>query len=136
MVVSRSYLLDTHTLLWALSEPSNLGERTHAVLRDPSTDVAMSVANMWEISIKAHLGKLQLPPDFFAEVPRRRREMGLGLIDIEEPHAILAGGLHWGHRDPFDRVLAAQACIEKRTLLSRDTHFTDDAISSIVAALW
>lgn len=117
------YLLDTHTLLWALGEPEHLSPTVRAILDDPGNDVVMSVANTWEIAIKMHKGGLGLPSGFLAALPQARAQLRFGLLEITEAHVVLAGGWQWGHRDPFDRLLAAQAVVEGRTLLSRDSCF-------------
>jgi PIN domain nuclease of toxin-antitoxin system len=101
-------LLDTHVWLWMLAAPERLGA-TRATLEDAERTLLWSAASSWEISIKYQLGRLALPqpPDRF--VPDRIRATGVTPIAIDHVHALEAGRLPMHHRDPFDRVLVAQA---------------------------
>lgn len=117
-----AWLLDTHALLWALFEPSQLGRKTRAILKDPTNEVLVSPLSYWEISLKSGIGKLALPDTDPAEIPAAARQMGLA----EEPLAAdILSSFHRlpyapDHRDPFDRLLIWQAICRKHTLLSRD----------------
>ncbi|MFF0911922.1 type II toxin-antitoxin system VapC family toxin [Microbacterium enclense] len=119
------YLLDTHTLLWALTDPTRLGSRAGEVLADPSTTLVVSAASAWEIATKQRLGKLPQADALVAGYSRHLDRLGVERLAIDETHALLSGSLHWGHRDPFDRMLAAQAMIESLTLVSDDAAFDD-----------
>jgi PIN domain nuclease of toxin-antitoxin system len=127
------YLLDTHALLWALTDPTRLGAGAHAVIHDRSSRLLASAASAWEISTKQRLGKL---PNSYALVEgyvRHLNTLGVERLPISEEHALLAGKLDWAHRDPFDRMLAAQAMIESATLVTRDPDLR--ALSGL-ATLW
>ncbi|TWT21098.1 type II toxin-antitoxin system VapC family toxin [Luteimonas marina] len=113
------YLLDTHLLLWAAAEPKRLPEKARALLEDADNVLLFSAASLWEVAIKAGLGR----PDFTVEPAVLRR----GLLDngyVELPvvseHAVTTGTLPPIHRDPFDRLLVAQAQVEGITLLTAD----------------
>ncbi len=109
-------LLDTSALLLALSEPERLSSEARAAIEDPGSTVLVSAATVWEIAIKRTLGKLEAPDS----VVGATRDAGFETLDITPEHAERAGGLPPHHRDPFDRMLVAQALAEGCTLLTRD----------------
>lgn len=108
-------LLDTHTLLWWLAG-DGLSADVVATIADPDHVVAVSAASVWEISIKRRLGKLDAPPDVVDAIGASRFEP----LDITSAHADAAGALPPHHRDPFDRMLVAQARAEGLTIVTRD----------------
>ncbi|HEV2851716.1 MAG TPA: type II toxin-antitoxin system VapC family toxin [Thermoanaerobaculia bacterium] len=121
-------LLDTHAFLWWLNDDSNLDEAARASISSPSSTVWVSTASIWEVSIKRALGKLQVDID--------RLIPGIlisGFIElpISAQHAVVAGGLPSHHKDPFDRMLIAQAQIEELTLVTRDSAFGDYGIRTL-----
>lgn len=110
-----SLLLDTHVVLWAITGDATLGAEFLDRLRhDP--DIFLSPVSLWEITIKQTAGKLDGPPDLAARV----RDLGFRELTVTHAHAIAAGRLPLHHRDPFDRMLVAQAATEGLTLASRD----------------
>jgi len=110
-----SLLLDTHVALWGLAAAPELGADLLERLRhDP--DIFVSPVTLWEITIKQSAGKLGGPPD----LAERVRDMGFRHLPITNDHAIEAGRLPVHHRDPFDRMLIAQARFEGLTLATRD----------------
>jgi PIN domain nuclease of toxin-antitoxin system len=108
-------LLDTHLLLWALSSPSRLSKRARE--RIESSEVFVSTASIWEISIKSAVGKLDADP---AEVLAGVEPAGFGHLPIVGAHAVRVATLPPLHRDPFDRLLVAQARMEPMILLTND----------------
>ena len=110
------FLVDTHALLWALGEPSALSPAARDAIANPSNLIMASSASLWECAIKASIGKLELPEDFFESVP----EAGYEVLPIGIPHLNVYRTLPMHHRDPFDRMLVAQARAEALTLISRD----------------
>lgn len=108
-------LLDTHLLLWTLSRPSKLSATTRKQIQ--SAEVYVSAASIWEISIKSVLGKLKADP---AEVLAAIEPTGFSLLPITGQHAAKVAELPPLHKDPFDRMLVAQASIEPMILLSND----------------
>jgi PIN domain nuclease of toxin-antitoxin system len=132
--VSGRYLLDTHTFAWAVGDASFLSGTVRGLLEDPDNAVLVSAASIWEMSIKHHLGKWPEVAPYFDE------ELYAGFLStlratelpIRHAHARLAGQWAVSQRDPFDRMLAAQAVIEGIPVLSNDVSL--DQFS--VARLW
>lgn len=101
-------LLDTHVFLWLLAEPERLGDQISS-LEDPGNQLLLSAASSWEIAIKAQLGRLTLPDEPRRYVPDRMRVIGAEPLAVEHTHALAVAELPPLHRDPFDRLLVAQA---------------------------
>lgn len=118
-----SHLLDTHVLLWLLAAPERVPEAVRALLADRANPLMVSAASALEISTKIRIGKLDAPT-LTATLPRRIDELGATPLAISVEHALLAGSLRWEHRDPFDRILVAQATIERATLVTVDRALT------------
>ena len=112
-----SLLLDTQVVLWWLTDDPTLAEEIKARL-DHEPDVYVSAATIWEVAIKQAIGKLPEP----ADLPERIRDSGFAELPVSSRHAITAGRLPLIHRDPFDRMLVAQAQHENHTLVTRDPH--------------
>jgi len=110
------YLLDTHTLLWAAGQPEQLSLKVREILMNPDNRIYVSMATIWELSIKKTIGKLSIPESFFTYI----FETGYTRLDISEPHLQAYRTLPLLHRDPFDRLLVAQAKSDQLALLSRD----------------
>jgi len=112
-------LLDTHLLLWAASEPGRLPARARALIRDPANELIFSAASLWEVVIKCGLGR-----DDFRVDPRLLRrgllDNGYDELPITSEHAVAVESLPPLHKDPFDRILVAQATVEGITLLTAD----------------
>ena len=110
-----SLLLDTHVVLWWLADDCTLAAEIKERL-DHEPDVYVSPATIWEVAIKQSIGKLDKP----ADLPERIRDSGFRHLNINAEHGIVAGRLPLIHRDPFDRMLIAQAQVEHLTLVTRD----------------
>jgi PIN domain nuclease of toxin-antitoxin system len=115
-------LLDTHTFIWWDAEPSRLSPRVLALIQDPSCDVLLSVVSLWEMLIKSQLGKmtLRLP---LSEIVAEQIDNGLRLLSVTADHVLDLENLPAAHKDPFDRLLVAQARVEGALLLSIDQVF-------------
>jgi PIN domain nuclease of toxin-antitoxin system len=109
-------LLDTHTLIWALENNPTLSKNARCAITNGENLVFISAASLWEISIKKAMGKLKTPDNLQEEIELHR----FSQLNINFDHAQLAGELPNIHKDPFDRMLIAQAMIEKLTLVTRD----------------
>jgi PIN domain nuclease of toxin-antitoxin system len=127
-------LIDTSCWLWSLSEPERLNKKARNLLSDQTQDLFLSAASSWEISIKAALGKLQLPEPPDKYIPSRIALYNMRSLPIEHIHALKVFGLPKIHRDPFDRILIAQAQIEGLTILTADHVFAAYDVATIWAA--
>lgn len=113
-------LLDTHTLLWWFTDDDRLSTTARDTIGDDANDVLVSAASAWEIATKQRLGKLGEVPqaaDRFAELVAAD---GFAHLPITHLHSLRAGGYEVAHRDPFDRMLAAQSELERLTLVTKD----------------
>jgi PIN domain nuclease of toxin-antitoxin system len=122
------YLLDTHALLWALGDPGILSQAARDAIAYPANLIFVSSASLWECAIKASIGKLDLPDDFFDLIP----ETGYEVIPIRTAHLNTYRSLPMHHRDPFDRILVAQAQAEALTLITRDPDIAKYDVSRLV----
>lgn len=123
-----SLLLDTHVVLWWLTDDPTLAAEIKERL-DHEPDVYISPATIWEVAIKQSLGKLEKP----ADLAERIRDSGFRHLNITVEHGIVAGRLPLIHRDPFDRMLIAQAQVEHLTLVTRDPHIQKYDVSVLPA---
>lgn len=114
------FLVDTHCWLWLQASPSKLSAETLTLLADPANDLLLSAASSWEIAIKCTLGKLSLPLPPARYVPERMVASGTQALPVEHVHALQVALLPAHHRDPFDRLLIAQAQLEKLVLVTVD----------------
>jgi PIN domain nuclease of toxin-antitoxin system len=126
-------LLDTHTLLWLVSTPSDVDASTLAVLGDPNTNLWVTAASAWEIAIKTRLGRLD-GEALLSAWPDILADMSTVELPIESSDAILAGRIPWDHKDPFDRVIVAQALRRNLTIATRDTKIIAAAIAPTLHA--
>ena len=125
-------LLDTVTFLWLAEDDAHLSAAARAAIIDPANDVFLSAASAWEIAIKHGLGRLRLgiPPDEY--VPQQRRLHRIETLGIDEDATLQKGKLPDLHRDPFDRLLVAQAIVHGLTIVTPDRLIRDYP----VPALW
>jgi len=114
-----SLLLDTHVFLWLQTDPERLGDQLPLV-EDESTELLLSAVSSWEIAIKYQLGKLPLPAPPESYVPDRMHAIGAQPLAVEHAHALAVASLPTLHRDPFDRLLVAQAALLGLTIMTAD----------------
>lgn len=117
-------LLDTHTFLWLVEGSSNLSRAAQAALTDPAHELFLSAASIWELAIKTSNRKLALSDPLDAFVGKWSATYQLALLPIDTPHALAVARLPDHHRDPFDRMLIAQALVERMSLVSGDAKLT------------
>ena len=117
---SLAYLLDSHALLWWWFDPDRLSGAVRSVLSDSENQVLVSAASVWELSLKHHQGKLPELASAIADLPGLLQADGFEALPISLAHGIRAGGYSQPHRDPFDRMLAAQAELDRLVLLTAD----------------
>ena len=116
-------LLDTHAFLWFVLNDSQLSTIAKDIIVDPNNDVEISPATYWEIAIKISIGKYALPESYDAFMERELAKNQFRILPIEPRHTAVLTTLSFHHRDPFDRLLIAQAISEKIPLLSGDETF-------------
>ena len=116
-------LLDTHVFLWALMEPDRLSRRVRGLLLDPGTQLLVSAASGWEVATKYRLGKLPGAAALMADYAAGLAGLDASVLPISNAHALAAGSFSQPHRDPFDRMLAAQAKLEMLPLATQDAAF-------------
>lgn len=114
------FLLDTHIFLCWTGQPGKLSSETIATMSDPAVELFLSTASTWEITIKASLGRLELREPLRAIVERETTRNGLRLLPITFEHTQEVASLPQLHRDPFDRILIAQAVVEGAELVTGD----------------
>jgi PIN domain nuclease of toxin-antitoxin system len=124
-------LLDTHTLLWLVSSPTEIGAPAMAVLSNPDTDVWVSAASAWEVAIKTRIGRLD-GEALLSGWPDIITKMRADELPIDSADAILAGRLPWPNRDPFDRAIVAQALRRNLAVATRDTKILDAALVAVL----
>lgn len=113
-------LVDTHTLLWSYFDPSRLSATATTALIDPNNRVLVSPASCWEIAIKISIGKLQIAESFLDFVQHAVVDNGFKFLSLKPRHAAELISLPYHHRDPFDRMIVAQAIVEQLTIVSSD----------------
>lgn len=115
-------LLDTHALLWFQAGDRRVSRTARQAMEAADAELLVSAASVWEMAIKASLGRLRLPYELDAYIAEKIGQ-GYRMLSVSWAHAAKAQTLPWHHRDPFDRLLAAQALTERCTLVSRDRVF-------------
>jgi PIN domain nuclease of toxin-antitoxin system len=124
-------LLDTHAFIWWIAGNPSLSATAQAAIDDPTNDVFVSAASAWEIATKHRIGKLPDAAALAADVEAAIADQGFAALPITIRHAQLAGSLPGPHRDPFDRMLIAQAILESATLLSNETVFDAHGVNRL-----
>jgi len=113
-------LLDSNAFLWAYARPEELSTASRLAIADTANDRWVSIASLWEIAIKLSIGKLSLPNDNLAAAIDH---LAVTVLPISMVHVCRAQALPFHHRDPFDRMMIAQAIEEGLTIITRDRHF-------------
>ena len=117
-------LLDTHTFIWSIEDDKRLSQKAKKVIEDPDNEIFLSIASLWEMSIKISIGKLELKKPY-EEVISYVRKKGIEILSINFEHTLEVSKLEFHHKDPFDRLIIAQAKIENMTIVSKDILFDD-----------
>ena len=124
-------LLDTHAFLWSITGDDRLSKTAEKIFLDPKNNLFFSAASFWEICIKMSLGKLSLKSGWFKTIKEEIRINAVQWLPVEMPHCLELTKLPFHHRDPFDRMLIAQAMVENLHLLSRDPRLSAYEIKRI-----
>ncbi len=123
-MATTAYLLDSHALVWALTEPRKLSAKTRRIIQSIDHVLVASAATAYELSYKHQLGLLPGLDALFVGYRRHVLELASEELPISGPHALEASRLDWDHHDPFDRLIAAQAMMEGMPLITADPVFT------------
>jgi PIN domain nuclease of toxin-antitoxin system len=121
-------LLDTHAFLWWVTDDDRLSERAGELIADGANDVYFSAASAWEIAIKAGLGRIRLPDEAWTFTPDQLERNAFQALPVHVAHAVAVITLPDVHRDPFDRMLVAQAITEGLTIVSADPELARYAV--------
>jgi PIN domain nuclease of toxin-antitoxin system len=113
-------VLDTQAFLWFVLDDARISDKARSVMQDPGNDFLLSAASYWEIAIKISVGKYTLPENFADFMERQIAENDLTVLPITVAHAAVVATLPFHHRDPFDRVIIAQAITERVPVLGSD----------------
>jgi PIN domain nuclease of toxin-antitoxin system len=124
-------LLDTHALLWWLSNDNRLGSSVRTLIGDPANDVLVSVVSLWEIVVKVRVGKLKADIEDIVIACERN---GIVFLDIGTRHLRILSNLASHHRDPFDHLLIAQAIAEHATFISDDRNTVKYDVNTMVCS--
>lgn len=124
-------LLDTHAFLWFIGGDERLTPSARILIEDISNELYLSVASLWEMAIKISLGRLQLRQPFETFIPHQLSLNRIGLLGITISHTAKVATLPFHHRDPFDRLLVAQAQVEQMPLVSSDAAFDTYGITRL-----
>ena len=124
-------LLDTHALLWWLQDNPRLSDNARRAIAEPTRRVMVSAASAWEMATKVRLGKFPEAQPLIAQFPMLLRKERFQELPISSAHALTAGQLPGPHRDPFDRMLMAQARVENAQIVSVDPIFADYGIAVV-----
>lgn len=124
-------LFDTHTFIWWDSAPKQLSATVRSLCDDPSNTLLLSIVSVWEIQIKAQINKITLHAPLVDIVTQQQAANGVRLLPVELQHVLTLDILPLHHRDPFDRLLLAQAKAESAVLLSRDSIFQSYEVSVV-----
>jgi PIN domain nuclease of toxin-antitoxin system len=124
-------LLDTHAFLWFFIGTPSLSAKARASIEDESNEKFFSIASLWEIAIKASIGKLTLSKPFDDIFPDQLAHNGIDLLSITTAHVSAITNMPFHHRDPFDRLLIAQAMTEQMQIVSADAAFDNYAVTRL-----
>ncbi|WP_147653248.1 type II toxin-antitoxin system VapC family toxin [Vulcaniibacterium gelatinicum] len=124
-------LLDTHVVLWSLAQPERISQRARECMIAAESALFASVVVAWETAIKQSLGRIELAPDWLAQIEARYADWRIELLGIAHAHCVRVGMLPFHHRDPFDRMLIAQAQEEHLSIVSADPAFDAYGIERI-----
>ena len=117
-------LLDTHAFLWFIAGSPELSDTPRSLIEDPDNAPLLSIASLWEMAIKISLGRLVLAQPFGVLIPQQLALNGMDILAIRIEHTAVIASLPYNvHRDPFDRMLVAQAMVEELPIVSRDHAF-------------
>ncbi|QPC82805.1 type II toxin-antitoxin system VapC family toxin [Phototrophicus methaneseepsis] len=118
-----SYIIDTHTFLWFINDHVSLSSAAKEIIQQSDNAIYLSIASVWEMAIKVSLNKLEMPSPFSDFIENQLIENSIGLLHIKTDHTGIVATLPFYHRDPFDRIIIAQAIHEGYSIVSKDAVF-------------
>ncbi len=129
------YLIDTHTFLWFNEGSPQLSQTARALIEDKGNEIFISIASLWEISIKTALGKLNIKGAYDTVIDDVI-EYEMELLSINFAHTVTQNKLPFYHKDPFDRIIVSQAIVENMDLISKDDIFDDYLVGQNINRIW
>ncbi|MFN3474593.1 MAG: type II toxin-antitoxin system VapC family toxin [Blastomonas sp.] len=123
-------MLDTHVLLWWLQDNSRLGQRARSFIADPDSQILVSIATPWEISVKHRIGKMD---DSGAAVMDALIDQGMTIVNLKPAHLKVLEAMPLHHRDPFDHLIIAQAVAEQAIVITEDATFLEYGVRCLPA---
>jgi PIN domain nuclease of toxin-antitoxin system len=129
------YLIDTHVFIWFIQNSPNLTTSNRKIIEDADNEIIISVASLWEISIKNSIGKLKLIKGFSSMANYLKNNL-IEILPITFAHTLENNELPFYHRDPFDRIIAAQAIVENIDFISADAAFDDYFSGNSIKRIW
>jgi len=129
------YLLDSHTFLWFSTDAPDLSRHAKSIILDTKVSIAVSMASFWEISIKNSLGKLRIDTGFEALLDVANKN-GFEILHVNFDHVTHVNKLPFHHRDPFDRMIIAQAIAENMDIIGVDKEFDNYLIDKPIKRIW
>ena len=124
-------LLDTHSFLWWIGDDARLSGPAREAIADPGNDVSFSVASAWELAIKTAIGRFEAEGGLGPFLEEHIQRNAFRVLPVKLEHAVSVAALPAHHRDPFDRILVAQAIVEGLTLVTRDALVTAYAVPTV-----
>lgn len=124
-------LLDTHAFLWFIEGNTNLSNTARSLIEDAGNQRFLSIATLWEMSIKVSMNKLMLQMPFTNLVTQQVYGNAIELLEIQAKHLDELAKMPFHHKDPFDRLIVAQSIVESMTVLAKDTAFDSYSITSL-----
>lgn len=124
-------LLDTNAFIWSQGNRSQYSKAAERIFLDPDTELMVSIVSVWEMAIKSSVGKLKLPEPIETLIPKELAKNDIELLPLKFEHVALAERLPLYHRDPFDRVIIAQAQVESLPVLTSDANFDRYSITRL-----
>ncbi len=124
-------LIDSHALIWAVDDVPRLTQAAAVAMQDPGNELLVSAASIWEMAIKVSVRKMTLSLPYRQWMDKAISDLGLSILPITVDYAEVCAGLPWHHRDPFDRLLIAQAQVEALSVVSGDPQLDVYSITRI-----
>ena len=124
-------LLDTQIIIWFVNDDPQLNDHLKDLIEDKNNTIYLSIASLWEMSIKYNLGKLRLVPSYEEFIEKEVNESRIVLLNLELEHLKINASLPFHHRDPFDRIIIAQSMAENLPIITSDSIFSQYSIALI-----